>query len=231
MCVVTDIGACDVPPAQAAAGSNDGPAVEKRERQVPHTPCFTGETEIATDRGPVAIEDLRVGDKVLTRDSGYQPVRWIGARRFDAAALAEFPELQPVRIPRDAIGAGMPARDLMVSPQHRLLVTGAQALALGGETEILVAAVDFMAGSGTAHAPKRGVIYYHILFDAHEVIWANGCWSESFLPEAAALDGLHAAQRAEILRIFPELSGAEGQDAYAPARIGIMVPSELALAG
>lgn len=193
------------------------------------TPCFTGATEIATDRGPVEIEQLRVGDRVLTRDNGYQPIRWIGARRFDVADLAEFPELRPIRISANAVAPGVPRRDLTVSPQHRLLLTGADALELGGETEILAAAIDLMSILTAAPADVDGVTYYHIMFDAHEIVWANGCWSESFLPEAAALDGLHSAQREEILKIFPELDTDAGQLAYPAARIGISVRPQLTL--
>ncbi|MGB3312946.1 MAG: Hint domain-containing protein, partial [Albidovulum sp.] len=68
---------------------------------------------------------------------------------------------------------------------------------------------------------QDNVIYYHILFDAHEIVWANGCWSESFHPAAETLNGLHNAQRDEILTIFPELETEEGLRAFAPARIGL----------
>ncbi len=189
-----------------------------RGARAPHTPCFTAGTEIATRFGPVRIEDLRTGDRVMTRDNGYRPIRWIGARRFDATVLADYPELQPVRIAAGALGAGRPARDIIVSPQHRMLLTGAEAIALAGESEILLAAVDLIGLGVAERAPLDAVIYFHIMFDAHEIVWANGCWSESFLPEAAALDGLHTAQRREILTIFPELASKDGQAAFSLAR-------------
>lgn len=184
-----------------------------RPSQAPRTPCFTEGTEIATDRGPVRIEDLRVGDVVLTRDSGYRPIRWIGARHFDEHQLNDFPELRPLTIRTGAIGPNIPARDLTVSPQHRMLVTAHDRDC--EETEVLVAATDLACAEP---AKGQSVNYYHMLFDAHEIVLADGAWSESFLPEAAALDGLHSAQRAEILTIFPELRLAEGVAAFAPAR-------------
>lgn len=189
---------------------------------VPHTPCFTAGTEIATDCGMMCIEEIRVGDRILTRDNGYRRVRWIGARRFDADALAQFPDLRPVRISASSIAAGVPERDLVVSPQHRLLLTGAEALELGGETEILVAALDLASRLQADQPEIDDVIYFHILFDAHEIVWANGCWSESFLPASEALDGLHSAQRDEILTIFPELATKGGQARYPAARAGIL---------
>lgn len=190
--------------------------------KAPHTPCFTSGTEIATNRGPVTIDELRVGDLILTRDNGYRPVRWIGARRFDATALNQYPELHPICIPAGAIDRGVPSRDLVVSPQHRLLVTGNDALALGGETEILAAAVQLGSVYQAGPAEVETVIYYHLMFDAHEIIWANGCWSESFLPSMDTLEGLHSAQREEILKIFPTLATETGQASYPAARAGIM---------
>ncbi len=187
-------------------------------RRPPHTPCFVAGSRIATAEGPVAIETLRVGDRVLTRDNGYRPIRWIGGREFGAGALADFPELRPVRIARGAFGADVPSADLMVSPQHRMLLAGAQAAGHGDETEILAAATDLVTLGLASVEEVRSVTYYHVMFDAHEIVWANGCWSESFLPEAAALDGLHDAQLREILTIFPELASRAGQRGYEPAR-------------
>ena len=99
-----------------------------------------------------------------------------------------------------------------------MLLTGAEAIRLAGESEILLAAADLIGLGVAAPAPLDAVIYFHILFDAHEIVWANGCWSESFLPEAAALEGLHSAQRREILTIFPELATSDGQAAFGLAR-------------
>lgn len=196
----------------------DNGAAATRARRSPHTPCFVAGSRIATPQGPVAVEDLCVGDLVLTRDNGYRPIRWIGGREFGAAALAEYPELQPVRVPRGAFGADVPSADLAVSPQHRVLLAGGHAAGHGDEAEILAAAADLVTLGLATVQEVSSVTYYHIMFDAHEIVWANGCWSESFLPEAAALDGLHDAQLREILTIFPELATRAGQRAYEPAR-------------
>jgi hypothetical protein len=221
MCVVTGIPNMTQPSQSKNMGTADDQESMSVTRTIPHTPCFTEGTEIATDRGAVRIEDLRVGDRVLTRDNGYREIHWIGARRFDAALLADYPELRPIRIPAGALAPGMPARDLTVSPQHRVLLTGDIALELGRDTEILAAAVDVADHLSAVPVLQDSVIYYHILFDAHEIVWANGCWSESFHPAAVTLDGLHAAQRDEILKIFPELETEDGLRAFAPARAGL----------
>lgn len=185
-------------------------------RKAPYTPCFAVGSRIVTDRGAVAVEDLHLGDRVLTRDHGYRPIRWIGAREFSDQQLHEFPELRPVVIFAGALDGLLPLRDLSVSPQHRILIRDDQTLA--GDREILVPAIALTGGAGISQAAEGGVIYYHVMFDAHEVICSEGAWSESFLPEAAALSGMHSAQLAEILMIFPELATPVGVAAYGAAR-------------
>ena len=89
--------------------------------------CFTPGTRITTARGPVAVETLAVGERVVTRDHGLQAIRWIGGKHLDGALLAGNPALQPVLIQRGALGPGAPERDMMVSPQHRMLIRSAMA--------------------------------------------------------------------------------------------------------
>ena len=84
--------------------------------------CFARGTRIETPRGAVAVEDLRPGDLVLTRDRGAQPLRWVGSSRVDGGTLASTPRLRPIRIRAGALGRHAPAQDLLVSPQHRILV-------------------------------------------------------------------------------------------------------------
>lgn len=192
-------------------------------------PCFAPGTLIDTDRGPVAVEDLAVGDRVLTRDHGFQPLAWTGRKALSAAALSVWPELAPVRIAAGALGAGVPARDLLVSPGHRMLVAGARAEVLFGEREVLVAAADLVGLPGIARdAAAAGVEYLHVMCAGHEVIRAEGAWTESFQPSAPVLDGLAAATRAELLRLFPELTTAAGQRRFAAAR-PVLSPAEARL--
>jgi hypothetical protein len=187
----------------------------KRPQRAPYTPCFVEGCRILTDRGAVAVEDLRLGDRVLTRDHGYRPIRWIGARAFTEDALVAFPQLRPITIRKAALDGILPLADLSVSPQHRMLVTDAGGA--GQDREVLVAAITLTARTGVSQSTSGGVVYYHLMFDAHEVICSEGAWSESFLPEAAALDGMHSAQLEEILTIFPELATKIGQSAYGGA--------------
>lgn len=169
-------------------------------------PCFTPGTMISTDRGEVLVEDLRAGDKVVTRDNGVQEIRWIGQRDLSLADLIVRPALRPVEIAAGALGFGLPLRDMKVSPQHRMLMEGARTEMLFGEAEVLVAASHLTALPGIAQKLCAGISYIHILFDRHEIICANGAWTESFQPAMRVVDGMQDAQRDEIAALFPEIA-------------------------
>jgi hypothetical protein len=152
----------------------------------------------------------------LNCESGLQPLRWIGRRDLSLADLIVQPQLQPVRIAAGALGAGLPARNLLVSPQHRMLVQGARAELLFGDAEVLVAATHLTGLAQVATVLTPGVTYIHLLFDAHELIEAEGAWTESFQPATRTCDALDEAQRAEIAALFPEFD--QGID-YPAARL------------
>lgn len=170
--------------------------------------CFTPGAMVLTDAGERRVEDLHPGDMVLTRDNGYQPIRWTGRRELSHAELIVEPRFNPVFIAQGALGDNLPERDMMVSPQHRMLITGARAELLFGENEVLVAAKHLVGMPGIEQRLVRQVSYIHLLFDQHEIVRADGAWSESFQPGEMTMEGMNAEQRAEILALFPEL--AEG---------------------
>lgn len=181
-------------------------------------PCFTPGTMIETGRGLRAVETLAPGDLVLTMDHGLQPIRWIGRRDLSPADLARQPKLRPVLIREGALGPGLPARDMRVSPQHRLLMTGAHAELISGEAEALAPALYFIGQPGIVEdAAATGISYIHLMFDRHEIVQSDGLWSESFQPGAATMSGMEQAQREEILCLFPALPAA-GAPAYPAAR-------------
>jgi len=173
-------------------------------------PCFTPGTRIRTDRGLVAVQDLTVGDRVMTRDHGLQPLRWVGSRDLSLADLVVQPALQPVRIAAGSLGGGLPQRDMLVSPQHRMLLEDLRAEMLFGEGEVLVAATHLVGKPGITQVLPAGVTYIHLLFDAHEIIEAEGSWTESFQPADRTLRNMGEEQRAEIEALFPELAVADG---------------------
>lgn len=169
-------------------------------------PCFVAGTQILTPDGYRLIDDLAVGDLVMTLDHGAQPIRWVGVARLPMAVLVNEPKFRPVTIKQDAFAAGCPHCDLQVSPQHRILVTGWQAELLFGEGDVLVPAIK-LVNDGTIRSagPDGDVTYIHLMFDCHEVIWADGLASESFLP---GLVGASDAPdtRAEQDALFPQMA-------------------------
>ena len=168
-------------------------------------PCFTPGVMITTDRGDVVVEDLRAGDLLLTRDHGLQPIRWIGSRKLGLGDLIAQPHLQPVKIGQGALGCGLPLRDTLVSPQHRMLIEGALPEMLFGEAEVLVAATHLTVLPGVVQILSSDVRYIHLLLEHHEIICANGAWTESFQPAERMLDAMEDGLRAEITELFPEL--------------------------
>jgi hypothetical protein len=125
------------------------------------------------------------------------------------AELVVNPALRPVRIAAGALGFGLPVRDMLVSPQHRMLIEGYRAEMLFGESEVLVAARHLMDLPGIETAFSPGVTYIHVMFDRHEIIRADGSWTESFLPAQPMLDSMDTEQAEEIRMLFPDLNYAE----------------------
>lgn len=181
-------------------------------------PCFTPGTAIATPKGERLVEELQVGDRIITRDNGIQEIRWIGNRGLTGHELARAPHLRPILIQKGSLGDNLPEHDILVSPQHRLLMTGDKAQLYFEEREVLAAAKHLTDLPGVDEVGTLGVTYVHFLFDQHEVVLSNGIWSESFQPGANVLDGLGSEQRDEIFELFPELKTREGIAGYSAAR-------------
>jgi hypothetical protein len=160
--------------------------------------CFTAGTLIKTNRGELAIECLVAGDMVLTMDNGYQPIRWIGSTKVKAQG-----DLAPILIRK---GALKNKRDLRVSPQHRMLLQGWQAELLFGQTEVLVPAKSLLNDCSITRDEGAEVEYFHMLFDTHEIVWAEGALSESFHPGEQGWNSFDQATRDEILLLFPQLA-------------------------
>lgn len=178
--------------------------------------CFVQGTRILTASGERRIEDLSVGDLVETRDNGPQEILWIGktTRKVE-------PKFAPICITAGALGAGLPRRDLFVSPQHRMLVRSRISKRLVGEGEVLVAAKKLLALPGVMVAHDiTHVTYYHILCADHEILFAEGAETESFYLGAMARQALDADAVEELQTLFPELIEADP----APARAIVAGP-------
>jgi Ca2+-binding RTX toxin-like protein len=168
--------------------------------------CFAAGTRIETDRGQCPVEALCVGDHVQTLDNGLQPLRWIGHRSLDAATLAAKPNLRPIRIKAGVLGDNIPARDLVVSPQHRILLKSKIAIRMFDTQEILVPAKQLLAVDGIDVAEDMDqVTYYHILCDNHEIVHADGALAETLYTGTEAMKAMSPDAKQEIAEIFGDL--------------------------
>ncbi len=169
--------------------------------------CLTGGTLIETPDGPRLIEELAVDDLVTTFDSGNQPVRMIYKRTLRGESYRRNRKLWPVCIQAGALGFGLPRRNLRVSPQHRMLYQHIRIPLLFGEDAVFVRAKSLAASFEEVYVDcgLDEITYFHLVFDRHEVIYAEGAPTESFHPGPQGIAALDAEARTELFAIFPEL--------------------------
>ena len=173
--------------------------------------CFVRGTLIDTADGPRPVESLKLGDLVKTKDNGMKPVEWLGMTHVDANRLTEQPKLCPGRICSGTLGKAangvlLPTRDLIVSPQHRVLVRSKIANRMADTSEVLVPAIRLTDLPGIEQfSPEEGVDYFHILFDRHEIVYSEGAQTESLYTGPEVLKTMSPEAREEINALFPEL--------------------------
>ena len=172
----------------------------------PGVVCFTAGSRIATAGGTRPIEALQIGDLVHTKDHGLQPLRWIGRRAVSLVEQMATPAFRPVLIKKSAREENIPRQDMRVSQQHRLLIDSPQSALLFGPDPVLCPAIALVNGQSISVVPPlEPVVYIHLLFDAHEILWVDGLPSESFHPSDAGMDQLSNAARQEVYALFPAL--------------------------
>jgi len=181
-------------------------------------PCFTPGTMIATPKGERRVEELKAGDRVITRDNGIQEIKWAGHKPIGFKELTASEHLRPVLIRAGALGNGLPERDMMVSPNHRVLVANDRTALYFDEREVLAAAKHLVDNKGIMSVEPLGVTYVHFMFEHHEVVLSDGAWTESFQPGDYSLKGIGNAQRQELFELFPELETQDGLEDYTAAR-------------
>jgi hypothetical protein len=170
--------------------------------------CFARGTMITmADGSTKAVEDIAAGAMVETMDHGAQELRWIGSRTVAATG-----HLAPIMIKEGALGNDA---DLRVSPQHRMLIEGWKAELLFGEEQVLASAKHLVNGDNIYVDEGDAVEYFHMLFDTHEIVYANGAPSESFHPGELGMGSMAEESREEILDLFPELRS--DNTAYGPS--------------
>lgn len=170
--------------------------------------CFAEGTSITTPRAERPVADLRVGDEVLTLDHGSQTILWINSQRLEAAKLAAHPNLRPIRIKAGALGPQTPNQDLIVSPQHRLLLRSKIAIRIFEAQEVLVPAKMLLPLDGVEIASDLTcVTYYHFTCATHELVIAAGALAETLHLGPQTVHGLTPDALAELKAIF-------GDDAF-----------------
>ena len=177
--------------------------------------CFARGTLIRTPGGDVPVEDLRVGDRVVTFDHGAQPIVWRSSR----AVLFPSGEDAPIEIAAHAFGPDQPYAETYVSPRHCLLRRDPLYRMLFDSAEVLMTARDCVDDDGiTLGAANRAVEYHHIMLPLHGLIWANGMLSESFYPGPVSRRCLDPIARAQLVALHPELADPAAPAPYPRAR-------------
>lgn len=174
--------------------------------------CFARDTLIDTCDGQRPIQDIRAGDRIMTEDRALQTVQWAGYSRiiFKHLSSENAHRLRPIRIMANSLGNGFPERDLLVSRQHRILVRSRIAERMFGRSEVLVPAIKLTELPGIyIDETCAQVDYFHLLFDQHEIIFAEGAPSESLFTGPEALNAIGSEAREEVLSLFPDLASLE----------------------
>lgn len=151
-----------------------------------------------SDGRQVPIEALQTGERVLTRDHGPQPVRWIGR-----ATLRAQGGFAPVVITAGRMGN---TGDLIVSQHHRMFIYQRSRSALIRTAELLVQAKHLVDGESIFIREGGFVDYFSLVFDRHEIIYAEGIPAESLMVNEATLAHLPESLAAEVRAHFPDLS-------------------------
>ena len=168
--------------------------------------CLTTGAAVQTKNGLVNVEDLIDGMQILNYEGEYRTLRKVFSRNICEADLKENQKLLPVRICAGAIGNGLPTKDLIVSRQHRMLVSSPIVKRMFDETNVLVASVRLTSLPGIfVDTSIKDIQYFHLLFDDHEVIFADGAATESLFLGVEAIKSLPIQNKEELRAIFPDL--------------------------
>lgn len=168
--------------------------------------CFTPDTRILTAFGHMPIQNLKPGDLIHTADNGLQPLLWIGSRDITRARLHVAPHLAPIKVSKDAFGPGLPMADMWVSPSHRFLLRSKRFNDQYGENEVLAPASGLINGTSiTSDCRQQDTRYVHMLFEEHQVIFAENVPTESFFPNPDTLMALTEEAREQVFNTLPDL--------------------------
>ena len=173
----------------------------------PIVPCFTPGAYISTPDGPRLVETLSAGDLIDTRDFGPQPIVKVLRTHISAAELRSKPHLRPIKIKAGALGNDVPSADLLVSPQHRMLINDWRAEYLFGEEEVLATAKSMLNDATmVTDVRDKPVEYIHLILETHQIIYANDAPTESVLLSGDFLGSMPLAVCCELRELFPQFN-------------------------
>ena len=167
--------------------------------------CLTKETMNTTRVGTMRALRLQKGDLVFSKDNGSQSIAWAGKRTLRVEDGSLGTDQQPILLRKNCLGPLVPDRDMLVSPCHRLLLTGKWADQLFGEDEVLVAARHLVGMPGVENWHCAVVTYLHFTCNLPEIVQINGMWSETAAPCVIPTSDAMRDQSDEVDRVFPEL--------------------------
>ena len=169
--------------------------------------CFTAGTPILTDIGEVLVEELKPGARIKSANGDFVELIQVYSTEIYTNDLARNEKLRPVRITAGALGNGLPKRDLLLSRQHRVLISSPISQKMFLVDSILISAINLTKIPGIfVDDFVRNVKYFHLVFSKHELVFANGTICESLLPTAENLKSLGEEIRGEINLLFPEFA-------------------------
>jgi hypothetical protein len=184
---------------------NGSLAITTIDTATPITICFARGSRIDTPSGPCAIEKLQIGDHVLT-DTGPEPILWIGSRVLSAIDLIKSPSLRPIIVRKNALSPGYPSSDVILSPNHRLLLNDWRLELHFGLETALCAAKHLVDGKAVqSFMPTQGIEYFHIMLASHRTVTCEGLISETLYTGQNSLAAVSEESRAELLALFPDM--------------------------
>lgn len=174
--------------------------------------CFDSNVMIETPSGKRKAGELTVGDLINTMDHGYQPIRWIHKTAVAESSIRANPNIRPIRISKDALGEGYPKRDLIVSPQHRIMLQSKICARMFDHAEVLVSAKSLLPVDGVTQVDEPvPFTYIHMLFENHEIVFANGQPTESLLPGEMVIQTLSQTDRENLAEVLSKVETTASQ--------------------
>lgn len=173
-------------------------------------PGFVSGTRIETPVGPVPVEQFKTGDLILCADGSVKAVLWQTCQSYSSRQLQNNPDLQPILIRKDALAHGLPAADLLISPNQRVLIDDWRAELMFGEAGVLVSAVALIDDNQIRRAPIQTEVTYHsLLLEDHQIVAAEGLATDSLFPDENTLAGLSPSDQTSLMHALPDMGLAD----------------------